>query len=474
MPPSNTNMLLTPTLVTTVAIICLGLLQFGYHMAELNSPEQILSCKRLVPVPGVPYEDTWFGNHGYARCLNMSTEQVGMATLIFSIGGLLGLMYVGSLADNVGRWKVLVAQTLVYFIGSLVAGLANSYYQLLAGRFLLGVAAGLALVITAIYINEIAPTLAKGLLGSMNQVLINVGILLTQSLALKWCNNNQWRFLLLMGCVIAGVNSLLTLMYIPESPVWMDSNNRGQEAMTVLHRLRGGDYELIRVEVSSWRSEDDNLLGGLLNQKTVGIRDYLRLPQYHNSRLVSTGILVLQQFDGINSIIFYGVGVLTSIFDNAIAINCVVALVNVIVTFGAAQWVDKLGRKPLLLLLVSMLGVASAIMAFGIMWSLAILSVVGMFTYVAFFAVGLGPIPFLLVGEVTQPQAKATAQSWGTLMNWVATFIVGYLFPILKTRMGGSVYFIFVAMCAFSYWFIKTKVPETKGKKSYEEVWGIQ
>ncbi|CAN3374605.1 hypothetical protein DIURU_000003 [Diutina rugosa] len=474
MPPTHPNMSLTPTLVTTVAIICLGSLQFGYHMAELNSPEQILSCQRSEPVPGLPYKDTWFGSHGYARCLDMSTEQVGMATSIFSIGGLLGSIYVGSLADKVGRWRVSVGQTLIYLLGSLVAGLANTYYQLLAGRLLSGIAAGSALVITAIYINEIAPTSAKGLLGSMNQVSINVGILLTQSLALIWCNNNQWRLLLLMGCVVAGVNCLLILAYIPESPVWLEANNRGPEAMTVLHRIRGGDYESIRTEVSSWRSQDDNLLGGASNQKTVGIRDYLRLPQYRNSRVVATGILVLQQFDGINSIIFYGVGVLTSIFSNAIAINCVIALVNVIVTFGAAQWVDKLGRKPLLLLSVSMLGVASAIMAFGIMWSSAILSVVGMFTYIAFFAVGLGPIPFLLVGEVTQPQAKATAQSWGTSMNWVATFIVGYSFPLLMKAMGGAVYFIFVGMCAFSYWFIKTKVPETKGKKSYEEVWGIQ
>lgn len=455
-------------LVAVVAFVCLGLLQFGYHMAELNSPELVILCQQLLPVEGRPYADTWFGGHGYQECIPMSTEQVGMATLIFSIGGLLGLMMVGTLANAWGRRPVMIVQAIVYFIGSLVEGFANTYWQLNSGRFVLGLAAGLAIVITSIYINEILPDSVKGLLGLMNQVLINVGILFTQLLALKWTNNNDWRLLLLTGSAIAGLGGLVTLLYVPESPRWLDAHGKRNDAVTVLQRVRGGDYHSVEAEVEQWHGNE--VLGGS-SKRSIGTKEYLKSPRYRNSRVVATGILVLQQFDGINSIIFYGVGVLTLIFSNAIAVNCVISFVNLLVTFLLAQWVDRLGRKPLLLLLVTMLGVASAIMAFGIMWSLAILSVIGTFTYITFFAVGMGPIPFLLVGEVTQPEAKSLAQSWGTLMNWVATFIVGYTFPLLMKWLGGAVYFIFVFMCGVSYWFIKTKIPESKGKGSYEEVW---
>ena len=212
--------------------------------------------------------------------------------------------------------------------------------------------------------------------------------------------------------------------------------------------------------------------GGNSNKNLVTVVDYVTLPEYRNSLIASTGILVLQQFDGINSIIFYGVSVLVSIFPNhSIIINCLISLVNVIVTFISATIVDKLGRKPLLLLSVSFLGIATVLMGLGIIWTSSLLSIAGTFTYITFFAIGMGPIPFLLVGEVTQPIAKALAQSWGTSMNWIATFIVGYTFPVLKEWLGGSVYFIFTVMCCASVWFIKTKVPETKGKHSYQEVW---
>ena len=86
---------------------------------------------------------------------------------------------------------------------------------------------------------------------------------------------------------------------------------------------------------------------------------------------------------------------------------------NVIVTFISATIVDKLGRKPLLLLSVSFLGIATVLMGLGIIWTSSLLSIAGTFTYITFFAIGMGPIPFLLVGEVTQPIAKALAQSWG-------------------------------------------------------------
>lgn len=482
----KTSDALTAKLVITVAIICLGSLQFGYHMSELNSPEAILSCKESIPLL-TPYEDSFFGQRGFVRCIPLQPEQFGLVTSIFSIGGLLGSFYVGSVADSIGRRKTALVHCCIYFIGSALNGLSNSYHALLAGRFVAGIGAGSALVVTSLVINEIAPPLYKGFLGSMNQVSVNVGILFTQVLALKWNNDNDWRFILFMAAAIALVNFFLVLSYMEESPMWLVNNGMSDQAFTVLHKLRGGEYALARNEVNSWKQasgieeEDANLLAGEEEQRptsksAVSLREYLKLSEYKNSKTVATGILVLQQFCGINSIIFYGVSVLISIFPTkAVMINCLISTVNVIVTFASAPLVDKLGRKPLLKTSVTFMGIAAALLGFGIQTTNSLFSVVGTFVYIAFFAIGLGPIPFLLVGEVTQPKAKALAQSFGVTMNWVATFAVGYLFPVLRNSwLGGGTYYIFTAMCAVTYIFVKTCVPETKGKNTYEEVWGIR
>lgn len=472
-------MSLSPQLIFTVAIVCLGLLQFGYHMAELNSPESILSCRISKPGP-VPYSDSWFGSHGFKECIPLNALEVGLITSIFSIGGLVGSFYVGNVADAIGRKKTALVHLAIFFVGSTINAFSNKYSTLLLGRFVAGVGAGAALVVTAVYINEISPSQYKGLLGLMNQVSINVGILFTQVLALKWCNNNQWRLLLLTGSAISLLTFFLVLVYLDELPVWLMSNGYSSQAFRVLHRIRGGEYVHARNEATSWEaSENDQLVESeepAPSQGAVDLSTYLKSSEYTNSKVVATGILVLQQFCGINSIVFYGVSVLISIFPNrSVIINFLISLVNVVVTFAAAQVVDRLGRKPLLLTSVTFLGILSAVMGVGILSNSAILSIVGTFTYITFFAIGLGPIPFLLVGEVTQTKAKALAQSWGTAMNWVATFIVGYSFPILKNLfLGGGTYFIFTAMCVVSFIFIQTKIPETKGTTSYEQVWGLR
>lgn len=476
---------LTTKLIATVAIVAIGSLQFGYHMAELNSPQGVLSCSNSVPGK-VPYNQTFFGNHGLKKCIPLSGEQIGLVTSIFSIGGLLGSFYVGTIADKIGRKKTALIHNVLFFVGSFFNTIANSFWTLLLGRFIAGIGAGSAIVITSLMINEIASPQYKGFLGSMNQVSINIGILLTQVLALWLCTDNSWRYLLLTGSVIALVNIGTIYLYMDESPVWLYNNGMAVDAFKVLHSLRGGEYSDSRNEVNNWKtgrdSEEESLLAEDLSstqnpdasKSTVTLSDYLKRPEYANSRLVATGILVFQQFCGINSIIFYGVSVLINIFpESAIFINCVISVVNAVVTFASAPLIDRLGRKPLLKTSVFFMGVSAVLLGFGISTKNALCSVVGTFVYITFFAIGLGPIPFLLVGEVTQPKAKAPAQSWGVTMNWVATFVVGFLFPILKNSwIGAGVYYIFAAMCALTFYFVQRYVPETKGKDTYEEVWG--
>lgn len=487
---------LTTRLVATVAIVCLGALQFGYHMAELNSPEAVLSCR--VPRPGpTPYLQSWFGRHGFARCIPMLPQEVGTVTLVFLLGGLLGSFFVGGVAERHGRRRTALWHCVVFAVGLLLNGVANLFGALLAGRFVAGVGAGAALATGPVFINEVAPLALKGLLGSMNQVSVNLGILLTQCLALAWCDDNHWRLLLLAGAAVAALNFGLVWAFVDESPMWLANRGFAGRAYRGLHRLRGGDYAAVRREVDLWGAGGDAGDAGDAGDGNGGdgadgadggdgadgaargargavlLRQYLQRPEYANSRLVSTGILIAQQFCGINSIIFYGVLVLLSVFpDYAVGINCLILGVNVVVTFGSAPLIDHWGRKPLLMGSVAVMSVAATLMGVGIIYSSAALCIVGTFLYIIAFAMGLGPIPFLLVAEITQPNVKAVAQSWGTACNWFATGVVGLVFPVLKNSwLGGGVYFIFTGFCVATFVFVKRVVPETKGTSTYEEVW---
>ena len=277
------------------------------------------------------------------------------------------------------------------------------------------------------------------------------------------------------------------VLFVDESPKWLFRRGDIQGARSVANRLRGGDPLLVEDEVRGWSSyggpnanpEQDGLLSPGTNgdrfQTTISLLDYVKNSHYHKSLIVVSAIMLGQQFCGINSIIFYGVKTIRKILpDYAVVINCLISLGNAVITFTAAPLIDRLGRIPCLLLSVSIMGASSILMAVGILQTISVISVIATFSYVGSYAIGLGPIPFLMVPEVTQVEARGAAQSYGTTVNWISTFLVGYLFPILDSYIGGYVYFIFAIICGLFATFIHNQVPETKGHKSYEEVWGIR
>ncbi|KAJ1541061.1 uncharacterized protein FZC25_8978g4847 [Saccharomyces cerevisiae] len=190
----ETKPLITGHLILGTIVACLGSIQYGYHIAELNAPQEFLSCSRFeAPDENISYDDTWVGQHGLKQCIALTDSQYGAITSIFSIGGLFGSYYAGNWANRYGR------------------------------KFLVGMSCGTAIVITPLFINEIAPVEWRGAMGSMNQVSINLGILLTQTLALKYADSYNWRWLLFSGSVIAVAN-ILAWLKVDESPRWLVSH----------------------------------------------------------------------------------------------------------------------------------------------------------------------------------------------------------------------------------------------------------
>jgi MFS family permease len=158
--------------------------------------------------------------------------------------------------------------------------------------------------------------------------------------------------------------------------------------------------------------------------------------------------------------------------SNSALLNLVVSAINIIVTAGCAPLVEKLGRKTCLLNSLGGMGVCSLLLAIGIIKSIKILSAISVLLFVSSFAVGLGPIPFILSSELVGPEAVGATQSIALAANWIATFLVAQFFPLASDRLHGKVYFIFAALSAFFVAFISWYVPETKGKKNADEVWG--
>jgi MFS family permease len=215
-------------------------------------------------------------------------------------------------------------------------------------------------------------------------------------------------------------------------------------------------------------------VGQEAKKETVGVIGVLLSPDSRPAVFAVIGVMVAQQLLGINSIVMYGVSLLSDLLAaNAALLNVAVAALNIAITVAAAPLPDKYGRKPCLLFSIVGMGISSLLLGVGIMKSIKILSAISVLTFVASFGLGLGPIPFILSSELVGSEAVGATQSWALTANWIATFIVAQFFPIVNETLGkGKVYFIFAALAAVFFGFVAWRVPETKGKHDADEVWG--
>jgi MFS family permease len=310
---------------------------------------------------------------------------------------------------------------------------------------------------------------------------------MSQSLGYFLSKDNQWRIILAVAGVI-GTLELIGLSLVPESPIWLAEHQRLGNARRILQRIRGQDTD-IEAEVKSWKiapgpgdgnSEEETLLtppaGNLPPKKPpMSIIGVILSPTYRPAIIAVIAVMVAQQFTGINSIIMYSVSLLSTILPKAAPLLAVIiSALNLVTTLICAPLADKLGRKTCLLLSITGMGINSALLALAIALNFSILSAIASLFFVASFAVGLGPVPFILASELVGPEAVGATQSWALAVNWISTFIVVQFFPILNEAMGekGRVYWIFAGMALASGTFIAWWVPETRGKASAEEVWG--
>ncbi|KNG45734.1 vacuolar protein sorting-associated protein 73 [Stemphylium lycopersici] len=483
MDPRSCFSSLTGYFVYILSVATLGPLLFGFHLSELNAPEDVIRCKRksitaAVAGPSLP------------QCIEMSPTEWGVVGSLYTLGGLIGALSAGPLAGRYGRLRAMQISTLFFAIGPVFEALSPNMGVMAFGRLLSGVGAGAAVVIVPIYISEIAPPAERGFFGAFTQIGCNFGILITQLLGYFLSHDSYWRLILAIGGIIGAVQGAGLLLSV-ESPKYIAEQGNISLAKKTLRKIRGEDAD-IDDEVNDWgvsgstdvHDEEQTLLSNedgaadtrikqSSKEQTLSIMQVFRHPDYQKAAIAVVMVMLAQQFSGINSIVMYGVSLLAGLLEsNSALLNLAVSALNIIVTASCAPLADKLGRKVCLLSSLAIMGTSSLLLAVGIIKSIPVLSAVAVLLFVSGFAVGLGPVPFILASELVGPDAVDATQSIALGANWIATFIVAQFFPLASAKLHGKVYFIFAALSAFFFGFISWYVPETKGKKNADEVWG--
>ncbi|MFC0713998.1 sugar porter family MFS transporter [Cellulomonas biazotea] len=408
----------------------------------------------------------------------------GFAVAVALLGCALGAWSGGKLADHWGRTRVMFVGAVLFFVSSILSAIAFGVWDLILWRFMAGVGIGIASVIAPAYIAEIAPAAMRGRLGSLQQLAITLGIfaalLSDQLLATTaggaseelWFGLEAWRWMFLVAVVPATVYGILALM-IPESPRYLVARGRRDEAQKILADVLGPDEDAAaRVREIEHTIEADKRLE---EQAT------LRGPRFGLLPVVWVGILlsVFQQFVGINVIFYYSTTLWQAVgFDesDSFMVSTITSVTNVAVTFIAIALIDKIGRRPLLLIGSAGMAVSLGVMAVAftqstgtgddltLTGSWGTIALVAANAFVVFFGATWGPLVWVLLGEMFPNRIRAAALGVAAMAQWIANFLITISFPPMLDRFGASIpYLMYAIFAALSFFFTLFKVPETKG-----------
>jgi SP family galactose:H+ symporter-like MFS transporter len=397
----------------------------------------------------------------------LSSLYIGIVVSAVLIGAVIGAAVGGDLADHVGRRKMILVAALIFALGAIGTAAAPNIFLLIIGRIVVGVAIGIASEVAPLYISEVAPAKARGSLVSLNQLAITIGIVVSYLVDYALAPISGWRYMMLLAVIPAAILGL-GMIPLPDTPRWLVNHNEPDEARKVLKRIRGN------VDVEKELGE---IQQGLKTQKAG--RAELLNPLVKPALIIGVALAVFQQVTGINTVIYYApkifqfAGVTSS--SAAIFATLLVGVVNVVFTVVAILLLDRVGRRPLLL--VGLAGMVSSLVLLGVSFYLTSLlgllgdlATVGLMLYVASFAIGLGPVFWLLISEIYPLKVRGLAMSIASEANWGSNLIVALTFLTLIQFIGRSGTFWFYAVIgAFAFVFAYLLVPETKGR-TLEEI----
>ena len=443
--------------VRIASVAALGGLLFGYDSAVINGA--VASIQKH------------FG---------ISNFILGVAVASALLGAAAGAMTAGRLADKIGRISVMKIAAVLFFISALGTGLAQSVWMIVVFRVIGGVGVGVASVIAPAYIAETSPARIRGRLGSLQQLAIVSGIFVSLAIDFLlahqaggadkelWLGMEAWRWMFLMMAIPAIVYGALTYT-IPESPRYLVARHRIPEARKVLTMLLGEKNLDITI---------DRIQGTLAGEAKPSWRD-LRKPGGGVYKIVwvGLGLSIFQQFVGINVIFYYSNVLWEAVgFDEsrAFLITVITSIVNIATTLVAIALIDKVGRKPLLLIGSAGMAITLATMAFifgtapqvdgapQLTGAAGPIALVAANLFVVAFGMSWGPVVWVLLGEMFPNRIRAAALGLAAAAQWIANCLITVSFPGLRNVLG--VAYGFYALCALlSFAFVWIWVRETKG-----------
>ncbi|NGN64254.1 sugar porter family MFS transporter [Streptomyces sp. A7024] len=399
---------------------------------------------------------------------DLNSFQQGSVVSVLLIGAALGSTWAGKLSDRLGRRKALGLIGVIFLIGTAIVTLANGYLVLMAGRIVLGLSVGAASATVPVYLSEISPTAIRGRLLTLNQLMITIGILVAYLVNLVFAGNEAWRAMFAVGAIPALVLVAAALWFLPESPQWLIAHGQKDRAHRGIAALTDEATADRLVERAEQRiAEDREKQAAAKSAGETGKR--LLAPDVRPALIVGLTLAAVQQFGGINTIIYYAPTIIEKTglnASNSILYSVCIGVINLAMTIVAIRLVDKAGRRPMILVSLAVMAVSVFLLGLAFMTGMnSLFTLLFMVIYIAAFAGGLGPIFWTLIGEIFPPSVRAEGSAVSTAVNWISNFIVSLAFLPLAGAIGqGETFWIFAAICAVAFVFVSKYLPETRGR----------
>ncbi|WP_426671095.1 sugar porter family MFS transporter [Mucilaginibacter sp. McL0603] len=425
-------------------ITALGGFLFGFDTAVISGAEQAI-------------QKYW----------SLTDLQHGFTISIALIGTVTGALFGRIPADSLGRKKSLIIIAFIFLFASLGTAVATNWYLFVILRFMGGLGVGVSSVIAPIYISEIAPAKARGRLVILFQFNIVFGILISylSNYVIGLLFQDSWRLMLGIMAIPSFI-FLVLLKFVPESPRWL-----------ILHKSQNDEArETLRlINPDTYQEEMDSIINAKNEEVTDVNAESLFNPRYRFPTMLAVLFAFFNQVSGINAIIYYAPRIFTAAGlakSSSLLSTAGIGLVNLVFTMIAIGFIDKIGRKQLMLIgsfgLILTLGLVSY--SFYGAGSGGFMVAFYLMIYIAFFAFSQGAVIWVFISEIFPNQVRAKGQTLGSSTHWVMATIIAFSFPYITGKIGESWTFLFfTVMMVLQLIFVWKVMPETKGK-SLEQI----
>lgn len=422
--------------------------------------------------------------NGIEKSFNPSTLVIEIITSWVTLGALVGALFAGILADQLGRRRTIIVAAVLFTGGAAIETLAPGTSIMVIGRLVVGFGVGVASVAAPLYAAEMAPTRFRGTFVSLYQLAITFGIFIAYLVDELLASTDMWRLMLGLS-VVPGILLVIAMFPLPDSAVWYMKVGRQKQAAKALREVRPDENveaDLKDIEAS-------------LGTKQVSWAEVFS-KAWRAPLMIGVVLAVLQQFTGINGVIYYADKIFAAAGFNTphaqtAATTWAIGAVNVLFTFVAVAYVDRLGRRPLLL--TGLVGMGLSLVTIALCFrnlahvtinsssssnhpsDAGVLMLVGMVIFIASFAFSLGPVVWTVINEIFPSTVRGRGVAIATAANWGAAWLVTQFFLTLTNLLGEAGTFgLFAVMCVITFVFVWFQLPETKGKTLAEiqQMWG--